>query len=281
MKLHRHITALCMVAISCAAYASAGTSSESVADPSLNVSSSTSIEAGAPQTVASAPAPVVHYTNTRPFSAVAVAVKVGTAGIGFDVATPLARRFNLRGGASFFSYTNSTGFNVDGMDISGGFDLRTVNASVDYFPFGGSFHISPGLTLYNDNNFATTVSVPVTQTFTLNSVSYTATSSISGTLDVVLGNKVAPSLTVGFGNLLPRKGGHFSIPFEFGAEYVNTPTLNLNLNGTVCTATHSYCGSVNSGTAATDQKAEQSTLNNDLNALRFYPIVSIGVGYKF
>jgi hypothetical protein len=34
-----------------------------------------------------------------------VGVKIGIAGIGFDVATPLVpTRLNLRGGATFFSY---------------------------------------------------------------------------------------------------------------------------------------------------------------------------------
>ncbi|WP_049789371.1 hypothetical protein [Granulicella tundricola] len=96
--------------------------------------------------------------NTRPFSSLAVAVKIGVAGIGFDVATPLSTRFNLRAGASFFGY--QTNFTTDGIPIDGNLKLRNAAASVDWYPFHGSFRISSGITLYNDNNIAATILVP-------------------------------------------------------------------------------------------------------------------------
>src|ERR1700727_2469919 len=49
--------------------------------------------------------PVVVSDSIRPFSSVGVDAKIGLGGIGFDVATPIARKFNLRGGGNFFGYT--------------------------------------------------------------------------------------------------------------------------------------------------------------------------------
>ena len=41
-------------------------------------------------------------------------------------------------------------------------------------------------------------------------------------------------MTTGWGNLISRRGGHFSVPFEIGAVFIGSPTLALNPNGIVC-----------------------------------------------
>jgi len=52
----------------------------------------------------SSSAPKASKQSSLPFSGLAIGVKVGLAGIGFDVATPLIHQWiNLRGGASFIS----------------------------------------------------------------------------------------------------------------------------------------------------------------------------------
>ena len=218
--------------------------------------------------------------GTRPFSAFAVQVKAGVAGVGFDLATPLARKVNLRGGASFFNYGHH--FDEDGIGVDGTLNFRTVNASVDFFPFGGGFRISPGVVLYNGNHVTANASVPGGQSFTLNGVNYTSsmTDPVGGTFDVSFGHKVAPSLTVGFGNMIPRSGRHWSVPIEIGFEYIGPPLIALNLTGSACNS--GFCASVqNDPTIKANVQKEQADLNSDISPLRFYPIASIGVGYRF
>ena len=218
-------------------------------------------------------------TGMQPFSALAVAVKVGIAGIGFDVATPLAQRFNLRGGASFFSYNSS--YNVDGTTVNGDLKLRSVNLSADWFPFNNRFRISPGVILYNGNTLNATASVPGGQTFTLDDTDYTSspTDPVRGSASLLFGKKAAPSLTVGTGNMIPRHGGHISIPFEIGFEYITSPTFLLNLQGTACS--QGICQSTANPQFQANLQGEQNEINSDIAPLRIYPIVSIGVGYKF
>jgi hypothetical protein len=50
------------------------------------------------------PAPRGTAPTYRPFSALGLSTRVGLAGTGFDIATPLATKFNLRAGGDFFSY---------------------------------------------------------------------------------------------------------------------------------------------------------------------------------
>jgi hypothetical protein len=52
----------------------------------------------------------------HPFSKIGIASHAGLAGVGFDIATPLARNFNLRTGSDFFGY--STTFEEQGSECS-------------------------------------------------------------------------------------------------------------------------------------------------------------------
>jgi hypothetical protein len=221
--------------------------------------------------------------STRPFSSVGAAVKLGVAGIGFDVATPLAKKLNLRGGASFFGY--SPNLTEDGINITGSLSFKSINTSVDYFPFHGSFHLSPGVILYNGNHIAANAAVPGTQSFTLNDTTYYSSTAdpVHGIFNVQLGNKVAPSFTIGWGNLIPRNGGHWSVPFEIGFEYISQPKLTLDLQGSTCTnSNNTGCSPIASNpTTQANVTAEQNNLQSDISGLQVYPILSIGVGYKF
>jgi hypothetical protein len=120
-----------------------------------------------------------------------------------EAATPLAGRLNLRGGFNLFGYDRT--FHKDGVTYAGQLQFRSAEAHVDWFPFGRSFHVSPGALIYNGNQVSANASVAGGQSFTLNSTSY-----LSDPADPVTGNgkisfaKGGPMLTVGFGNLVPR-----------------------------------------------------------------------------
>jgi hypothetical protein len=228
--------------------------------------------------------PIPAYTpSMTPFKTYALAVKVGSMGIGLDVATPLAQRLNLRVGASFFQY--NTTLTEDGLNISGAIKFQNASASVDIYPFRGSFRISPGFTYKNNNSLNATLLVPGGQKFSLGDNDFYSDPSdpVHGSAAFNFGNNLAPRLTMGFGNMLPRNGGHFSFPVEVGFQYIAQPTVRLTASGTACTnalqvggTTVSGCGPVDQG----DVQQEQHDLQNDLSPLRFYPVLSIGVSYR-
>jgi hypothetical protein len=223
---------------------------------------------------------------TRPFSALGVEIKVGVGGIGFDVATPLTPKLNLRAGASFFTYSLNN-LEEDGFNINGTISLKSVNTSVDWFPFlRSSFRVSPGVTLFNGNNFHGTANVPGGNTITLNDADYTSdpTDPLVATYSTQnnrFGNRIAPSITTGFGNLVPRdKTRHWSVPFEIGFQYIAPPKVLLNLSGSACDV--DGCGNVQTDASTqANVQGQQKIINDDIHNLRFFPIVSIGVGYKF
>jgi hypothetical protein len=218
--------------------------------------------------------------SSKPFSAVGVGIKASLLGAGAEVATPLARRFNLRGGINAFSYNR--GFNKDGVVYAGQLSFRSGEAHLDWFPFGGSFHLSPGALIYNGNQITANVSVPAGKTFTLNDTTYT-----SDPADPVTGvgkvsfKKAGPSFTLGWGNLLPRNHHRFSVPFEIGAIYTQAPQALLNLTGSACDSTGANCTAIASTPSIqANVLAEQNKINKDMAPFKFYPVISLGFGFK-
>jgi len=227
--------------------------------------------------------------SSMPFSGLAVGFKIGLGGFGFDVATPLMQqRLNLRGGASFLSYSPST-ITTDSYNINGNIKFQNAAAMVDWFPFHGSFRLSAGATIYNDTGLTATLSVPTGQSFTVGNTTYysepyNALTNPNGPIQgngvfVFGGNSVVPRTTIGFGNMLP-KTGHFRFETEIGVQYFSAPTVKYTFTGTGCqnyvAGIYSNCGPINQ----TDVLNEQNKLQNDLTDLKFFPILSFGLSYK-
>ena len=225
------------------------------------------------------PAPAAPGSASDSRIAIGVGVKLSTLGIGGEAAIPLGHRSNVRVGFNLFNYSHT--FNKDGIAYKGTLNLRSAQATYDFFPIGG-FHISPGVLLYNGNSLTANASVPGGQAFTLNNVTYLsdAADPVAGTGKLSL-SKAAPMVLIGLGNLVPRSH-HFSTTFEVGAAYQGPPRIGLNLTGSVCDTTGIFCRSIASDpTVQSNIAAEQSKLEKKASPFRFYPVISFGIGYKF
>lgn len=227
------------------------------------------------------PAGQVASAYSTPFSGLAIGVKVGLLGVGVEAATPLARTLNLRGGANFFSYNDT--FTSDGIPYDATLRFRSGEMSLDWFPWAKGFHVSVGALIYNGNEITANALVPGGQTITLDDTDY-----LSSSADPVKGNgsltfnKAAPKVTIGWGNMLPRSGRHFSVPFEAGFAYVGDPKVALNLSGSVCDTSGTYCRSIASDpTVQANITGQQEKIAKDAQPARFYPILSIGLAFNF
>jgi len=224
--------------------------------------------------------PAPKSANKTGFSKIGIGIKISTLGAGVEVATPLAGKLNLRGGFNIFRY--STSITNNGIVYDGSLHFQSAEAHLDWFPIGG-FHISPGLLFYNGNNLSGAASVPGGQNFSLGSTQYESdpAAPVTGTgkLDFV---KVAPSIMVGIGNLIPRNGRHFSFLAEIGGAYQGSARVNLNLTGNVCDTTGTVCRSISSDpTVQANIVAQQQKIQKDVNPYRFFPVVSVGFGFNF
>lgn len=246
---------------------------------------------------ASQPVSPLRSISPASFSRLGLSVGIGASGINMQAAVEAGRHFNIRGIGNYFNYTvdnitiNDNGGST-GIKVSGKLNFATAGATLDYYPFPNhGFRLSPGVVFYNQNVItANGVAAPGTS-FTLDSQRYYSDSANPLSVNANLGfntRKQAFSMTTGWGNLISRKGGHWSVPFELGAVFTGVPTLNINLTGYACeTQADAAIDGPTCVNMATDPTA-QANLNaqiakykSDLNPLQVYPILSVGLGYNF
>jgi len=210
-----------------------------------------------------------------------VAVTVSTLGYGVEGAAPVGGKANVRVSGNFFNFDHD--FDNDGITIAASLKLRSVSAYLDLFPFGGGFHVSPGLMLHNGNRVDGAAIVPAGRTFDLGNDTLLSNSANPVRGDVTVGfEKVAPSLLLGWGNVVPRGNRRWSIPVEFGAVFSRAPTATLNLSGSACLPNGTNCRNLASDPILqADVKKEQENLNSDINFLKVIPVISFGFGYRF
>ena len=188
----------------------------------------------------------------------ALTLRAGTLGLGLDYSRPVSQGLSLRGNINGFS--TSRDYTVNNTDYQTDFRLRTAGVLLDWYPFASGFRFSGGL--YYDGNKAdlkprNSASGP----FGSNA------GSVTGSLDF---RKAAPYLGLGYN----RSFGAFSVTGEAGVMFAGSPQTRLNVDCTGLTPT--TCNSLRSSAAA-----EEARVRSDLDALRYYPVLSVGVGYAF
>ncbi len=192
------------------------------------------------------------------------AVKISTLGLGFDVATPMAQSVDARIGLNAYNYNYNRTVASGGLSAfyDGRLSLRSLEALADWHPWDSGFRISGGL-IFNNNKL------------TMNGVTQGGTINIGGTTHVVAAGqgvtakvdfrKVSPYLGVGWG-ASPKSAG-FSFQADLGVMFQGSPRTSVTTNIPTVTA-------ANLAQANAD-------LSNSLKNFRYYPVVSIGIGYTF
>jgi hypothetical protein len=224
--------------------------------------------------------------SLKPFSRLALSGGVGVMGVNLHVATNVNRYLNLRATGNYFNYTvndiSTNGFNVDAK-----LNFATAGAALDFYPFPThGLRFSPGVLFHNTNEADATFNVQGGTSFTLNDYDYYASSTNPvrgvGTFGIHDQNP-AFTITTGWGNMISRKGGHLSFPFELGVALVGAPTVNIVLNsGQVCDAQGLNCVDVaTDADVQANLQAQVAKYKSDLDQLKTFPIVSFGVAYNF
>jgi hypothetical protein len=219
---------------------------------------------------------------SRPAGGLGLGVNLSTLGFGVEAATPLSPRTNLRLEGNFFDLSQS--FSVASIRVGAEVQLRSAIAGVDYQPFHWlGLYVTPGLMVYNGNRMIGTAMVKGGTAFFPGNGHYTSDPAdpVHGSLTVSLGS-IAPVLTVGFDNVLPRSGRHWSIPVEAGIAYIGSPGATLALQGSVCDPNGTNCRPIpTSPDVLANIALEAAHVSGTVSFLQVYPIVKIGYVYNF
>ena len=273
----KRLASLCLLLVSAAGLAAQSSSSLALID-----STTTSDGSGVHSMRAWHPAA---RTSSKPFSNIDFGGGISPLGVNMSMATNLNRHMNLRGTGNIFNYSVNN-FTTNGFTANGKLNLATAGTSIDIYPFANhGLRFSSGALFYNQNNLIATATVAAGKSFTLNNVNYYSSASNPVTATASLGlntRKQAFTATTGWGNMIPRRGGHWSFPVELGAAFIGSPSLKMNIAGTACDQTGVYCVDVASNQQIQDNlQAQVTKYRKDLDPLKTYPIASFGLAYSF
>jgi opacity protein-like surface antigen len=203
-------------------------------------------------------------------------VDLGSTGIGIQARLPLSAAHGLYGRLGVntlphYSFSKSTSqVNYDFRA-----SLRTVDALIDWHPADNGFRISAGI-IYNDNR-VDGIGMPNREaTFSFENGSYSTNQvgKLSGRIDFA---SVAPYLGIGWQTLnAAERGWHFSS--DLGVMYQGSPSTSLGITG--CTLPSTLCSLVSSALAPAIA-TEARRLDDELKDYRFFPVVRVGLNYRF
>lgn len=203
-----------------------------------------------------------------------VAIKGGTLGFGIEGDYILSEHFSVRVQANRYDY--DTTYDDDEIEYDGALDLSTFGAILDWHPFGGGFRLSAGV--YSNGNELTGTARGVGE-YEIGDETYTVDTSDTLRLntDVELGDGMVPYLGLGWGHSPTRQSG-LLFSFELGVLMQGDPSVDLTASGTA------NSGTVNFATDPTVQAEltkEETNLESDLDDFSLYPVISLGIGYRF
>jgi hypothetical protein len=200
--------------------------------------------------------------------AAGVGLRAGTTGVGGDVGFSLVPTLSARIGYSGLSYSRD--IDVTDVEYDGTLRLSNLNLLLDFSPLPGPFRVTGGFIL-NDNKVDVT-GRPTNGTYTLNGNVYPAAAigSLSG--EVKSGNRAAPYLGIGYGNVA---GLGVNFYFDLGVMFQGTPSASLSATcGSAVPAT--LCAQVQR-----DVAGEQAKLQNEISGFKYYPVANIGITIGF
>lgn len=194
----------------------------------------------------------------------AIGLKTGTLGIGGELTTDLLPNVNLRGSVQWLDFD----FEAEFDDIDYDVDVEFLNPllMIDWYPFSGGFRVSGGI-LFN----GTDISLDATSAASIEIGGTTYYPDEIGTLRGESDfDDIAPYVGIGFHNPLSRNG-HWGFTGDVGVAFIGSPNVNLRVTGPYAD---------DPGLQA-DLAKEEARIEDDLDGIRFYPVLSATLYYRF
>lgn len=205
---------------------------------------------------------------------VALGVKGGTLGGGLELTLGISRQVNARIGANAYNYSDRR--EVSQIEYDADANLRTGTAFFDWHPGGRGFRLTGGL-VYNDTQIEGRSIPPPSGTYDLGGVPVPV--ELIGTLDATAEfDPLVPYAGIGWGNAVAqhRKVGFFvdlGVVFSGEADVTLIPRIPAD-------------SPINTTPGAREVldvllRREEQDLEEDAADYDLYPVVAIGVSFKF
>jgi len=193
----------------------------------------------------------------------AIAGKAGTLGLGGELTKGITSNVNARVGINTLDLNFDDEF--DDIEYDVGLDFSSVSALVDWHIFSDSFRISGGV-ISMDHKLDLDATGAAGESEEIGDGTYTWADigTLSGSVEV---DDLAPYIGIGWGDPVDpsRRWGFYC---DFGVAFTNSPDVKLTASGAAA------------GLAADVQK-ELDDIEDDLDSFKFYPVLSVGLFYRF
>ena len=194
------------------------------------------------------------------------AIGVGGSTLGYQVALSqsMSENLNLR----IIHNTASQDFDgeTDGVDYNYDFEFSSTSLLIDWHVFGGGFRLTTGA-LINDNEIHAQSDI---NGLTLEVGDTVFTSTEVGRLEGDISfDSYAPYLGFGWGRAI---ADGFSVVFDLGVVFQGQPEVSLQTVG----------GTLSDNQLLLDEvEREEQELQEDADEFDLYPVVSLGLFYRF
>lgn len=205
---------------------------------------------------------------------IALDARGGTTGIGLDVDVGLLRRLNARVGYSTFNYSHK--FEDTDVTYDGALKISDISALLDWHVFGGGFRLSAGGVSGGGLTVDATGVPNAFGTYTINDHPYSSQElgSLAGRLK--FRNSLSPYAGIGWGNPVGSKH-HLHVMLDAGVIYGGTPGVTLAATcGSAAPSGSPVCEQLQS-----DVEVERQNLQSDVALVKWYPVLNLGLAYRF
>ena len=199
---------------------------------------------------------------------VSAGFRVSTLGPGLDFTTSVVPdTFNFRINGNYFEYTHDG--SLSGKSFHQDLKLETAGFLGDWYPWQNSFFLTAG-------GYENTSKIDVrarssngNYNFNGNVFSTTQAGTVAG--KAKLGREFAPYVGFGWGNPVAASS-NWTFYGELGALFTGSPKLSLNSTGGTLSNDPNFRNAV---------EQERQHDQNDVSWADVYPVLSIGLAYKF
>lgn len=194
----------------------------------------------------------------------AVLGKGGTLGFGGELATGVTSDINARLGLNMFESDFEDEFDDVEYDI--GLDFSSFSALVDWHVFSNSFRVTGGLLSLNHE--IDLDATPVTSR-EIGGTIYQPSDigTLSGDVEI---DGIAPYIGIGWGNPLDRSKT-WGFYCDFGVAFTDSPDVSLSANGALAS----------DPAFQADLAEEKDEIKDYLEPFEFYPVLSVGLYFRF
>lgn len=200
----------------------------------------------------------------------AVSADAGSTGIGAHLIVPMEKTLNGRFGGNAFNSSNDE--RAGGVDYDMKTKRRSFDILFDWYLFDHpQLHATAGV-IYNGNKVTATGKPGADGKYTINGHSYTAADvgSLTGKLEY---RKAAPYLGIGWGNPF-TSAKNWTLTGDLGVMFQGKPKTHLVSLG--CVTSTIVCTIL-----ARDVALEKPQFQSDIESYKAYPVVRVGVAYRF